>query len=685
MSVQPVSNEQRQHAVSAFGRTLAGILDIQHDIDGVVHWPSIGHALQERRNNLPDVRQVQNFNMCTSMMAKAFESWSVANRIYCLQLRDPNAFITLTPFWKETMFTHTTHFKAKVKTHRFGGLGYQIFSVIKASLLSWLYTCDAEMSKLHDDDLQTEGVDYVPLDPIEPTAAELKLLTDTNTSSQRHAFHSTMRGIAHLLTARIVMDPREVERQLAGAETSQQTADAVSPQTETDQSRPSRAQLPPRITSIRDANTFCELGQRLLVNTTFETIELFHAQIVLITHLRTLCRDLTSEKATAILRVKFDDIAAEVAHPSPEFAHELAKEEGVLGDSNLGLHRKWLATSLRAAPEDRLERVTSYMEMYAERLRKVCHRTVKAMEAWQIPFSDSLPNMVLVCCDAKPEAHEVPYCSAVARRRHMAFYVPDKAVRKRHRADAYTLRLVRICTMLVTMVKAQCFYEGCFPVRAVRSVARQECDVADCVYKLCMLHIQNFWGTGMELVSAMSAVSDPSSEVADAVDDAIVALSGVSTLHLEGLFNVRRPTFYGIRDELHEAIHANLIHKIARGYHAVGSDIGPIVLKRIKRRRSMVSWLPHETRDPLVEALWRHPAVRAWVRAGGARVRQLRIAANEVSAKSVGGRAVLELVASAPSMIKYNRAYDPSTRKKSAAKTYNFDSLLVARFLKLAI
>jgi hypothetical protein len=534
-------------------------------------------------------------------------------------------------------------------------------------------------------------VQYEITEPIEPTPDEVELLTATDTGSQRHAFHSTMRGIAHLLATHIVMDPDEVARQLEqGKANMEEVVDA--PLTKpVDATK--RAPLPPRLTHIEDENTFRDFSQRLMVNTSFESIDLFKAQIVILTHLRTLCRELVSAdinlpisaKTTAILRVKFDDVAAEVAHPSPEFAVELTKEEGVVSNDNLGLHRQWLADALRSEPEDRLERVMVYMKRFGAKLDKACTRAIRVLGKWKMPFVDDLPTRVLVVCNSLPAENEVPYCSAVARRTHMRFYVPDKAVRKRHRIDAYTLRLVRLSTMLVTMVKAQCFHPGTFPVRAVKDVAKRESDVADCVYKLCLLHIQSFWGTGMELVSALSDVADPSSDVSKAVDDALVSLSNVSTLELEGLFNVRRPTFYGIKEELHDAIHANLITKVAYGYHALGSDIGPIVLKRLKRRRSLVSWLPHETRDPLVEALWRHPALCAWLRAGGARQRQLRIAAKEVSPSSVGGRAILELVASAPKMVKYGRAYDASTKKKGSAKVYQFDSLLLAKFLRLTV
>lgn len=722
MPLQLVTHDERMHAVSEFGRSLAKILDFENCIDGVAHWPSIGVALQERRNNLPDPRQVRNFNLCTDMMKNAFSSWLVANRIYCLQKLDSTAFITLSPFWKEPIFTHYTHFKAKVKCHQFGALGLQIFNTVKASLLEWLYRCDEIMSLLHDDDRQPEGLDYIPIEPIEATAQEVEMLSDTDTNSLRHAFHSTLRGLAHLLATHIVMDPKEVTRQMeklnevdkdavAGGLMGERVGGLEDDIMKVESALPSspsapleadakRATLPPRIKCIRDADTFREFGQRLLINTAFDSIDLFKAQIVLITHLRTLCRSLTnlicsssklfdmdylSPEVIAILRIKFDDIASEVMHPSAEFALHLAKEEGELTTNNLGLHRKSLGEALRADPKERLERVVAYMKIYGKRLGKVCSRSIKAMEAWEMPYVDSLPVTILVCEQTKPQAHEVPYCSSVARRTHMSFFAPDQRVRKRHRIDTYTLRLVRISTMLVTMMKAECFHAGTFPVRAVRDVAKRECDVADCVYKLCLLHLQNFWAPGMELVTAIHSVLDPSSDVADQVDDALIGLSGISTLQLEGLFNVRRPTFYSVKQDLHDAIHSNLSKKVLYAYHALGSDIGMVVLNRIKRRRSMVSWLPHETRDPLAEALWRHPAVCAWLRSGGARVRQLRIAAKEVSKTSVGGRAVMELVNAAPAMVKFGRVYDPATKRKSSAKFYNFDSLLLAKFLKLTV
>jgi hypothetical protein len=717
MPLQVVSCDERVYAVSEFGRSLAKILDFENCIDGVAHWPSIGVALQERRNNLPDPKQVRNFNLCTDMMKNAFSSWSVANRIHRLQKLDPTAFITLSPFWKEPIFTHHTHFKAKVKCHQFGALGLQVFNTVKASLLEWLYRCDEIMSLLHDGDRQPEGLDYIPLEPIATTAEEVEMVSDTDTNSLRHAFHSTMRGIAHLLTTHIVMDPKEVTRQMEKLNEADKDVvaggmggledDAMEVESTpsslpfaTSQADAKRATLPPRIKCIRDADTFREFGQRLLINTAFDSIDLWKAQIVLITHLRTLCRSLTnlicyssklfdvlspSPEVIAILRIKFDDIASEVMHPSAEFALHLAKEEGELATNNLGLHRKSLGEALRADPKERLERVVAYMKIYGERLGKVCSRTIKTMEAWEMPYVDSLPVTILVCGKTKPQVHEVPYCGAVARRTHMSFFAPEQRVRKRNRIDAYTLRLVRISTMLVTMMKAECFHAGTFPVRAVRDVAKRECDVADCVYKLCLLHLQNFWAPGMELVTAIHSVLDPSSDVADQVDDALIGLSGVSTLQLEGLFNVRRPTFYSVKQDLHDAIHSNLTKKVNYAYHALGSDIGMVVLNRIKRRRSLVSWLPHETRDPLAEALWRHPAVCAWLRSGGARVRQLRIAAKEVSKTSVGGRAVMELVTAAPAMVKFGRVYDPTTKRKSSAKFYNFDSLLLAKFLKLTV
>jgi hypothetical protein len=703
MPLQVVSRDEREYAVSEFGLALAKILDFKNSIGGVDHWPSIGVALQERRNNVPDPRQVRNFNLCTDMMKNAFSSWSVANRIHRLQKHDPTAFITLSPFWKDPIFTHHTHFKAKVKCHQFGALGLQIFDTVKASLLEWLYRCDEIMSLLHDDDRQPEGLNYVLFEPVEATAEEVEMLSDTDTNSLRHAFHRKMEGLAHLLATHVVMDPKEVTRQMKQRNEeddnkgNEMEVESLSVQLEADAKR---ATLPPSIKCIRDADTFREFGQRLLINTTFDSIDLFKAQIVLITHLRTLCRGLTnfidssfklfdidspSSDVIAILRTKFDDIASEVMHPSAEFALHLAKEEGELATNNLGLHRKSLAEALRSDPKERLQRVVAYMNIYGKRLGKVCLRTIKAMEAWEMPYVDSLPVTILVCGNTKPQAHEVPYCSAVARRTHMSFFAPDQRVRKRHRIDAYTLRLVRISTMLVTVMKAGCFHAGTFPVRAVRDVAKRECDVADCVYKLCLLHLQNFWAPGMELVTAIQSVLDPSSDVADEVDDALIGLSGISTLQLEGLFNVRRPTFYSVRQDLHDAIHSNLTKKVIYDYHALGSDIGMVVLNRIKRRRSMVSWLPHETRDPLAEALWRHPSVCAWLRAGGARVRQLRIASNEVSKSSVGGRAIMELVSSAPKMVKFARPYDPTTKKKGSAKLYCFDSLLLAKFLRLTV